>query len=683
LLTTGDPIPALDGVTVSGRRLNAANLLAEIGPPVPRFNMAVAPAGRTVNQGDATTYSIDLSPVAGFTGDATLTVTAAPAFDGSLVITPATVAVPGSATLAVTTTQATPVGTYALTITGQSGALTKTRTVSLRVLPFGTVEVAFPSTDTPLPIPGDDVADFDSVLHVDQAIDIQSISVDLDVTHSWIGDLRITLTSPEGTEVVLHDNTGGSGNDIHQTYTFPTQFLGEQSQGDWVLNVVDVFPADGGTLDGWTLRVLGTPSAPSFAVAAPATLSVTQGTAATATINVSSINGFTSPVALSVQAPPALASAISFFPGVVTPPGASTMTVVATCVVAPGTYPVTIVGSSGATTRTAELMVTVVPFGTDFLTYPSTDTPRPIPDGNPTGLLSTVNVAESFPIDSLTVEVDITHVFMGDVRVELISPTDQAVILHNFESGVNLHRTYTVTAFDGLDVNGEWSLRVTDFLGGFTGTLDSWTLRASGVAPPAPPAASFSFTTSGLGAAFTDTSTDTGCGGGEIVAWAWSFGDGATSTAQHPSHTYAAAGTYEVSLTVTGASGLTSTTTRSVEVRLPPSLAIDRILRNRATFEFLVDLTWANAEGTLVELYRNGLLVDIPNNDGAHRDVFRRYETSFTWKLCEQFGGVCSNEVSVVFGNAAADGAPTEATIVVKRRDGSSTSRVVPVEPLE
>jgi PKD repeat protein len=48
---------------------------------------------------------------------------------------------------------------------------------------------------------------------------------------------------------------------------------------------------------------------------------------------------------------------------------------------------------------------------------------------------------------------------------------------------------------------------------------------------------------------FTDQST------GENTSWDWDFGDGATSNEQNPSHAYVAAGTYTVSLEVTGSSG--------------------------------------------------------------------------------------------------------------------------------
>ena len=70
--------------------------------------------------------------------------------------------------------------------------------------------------------------------------------------------------------------------------------------------------------------------------------------------------------------------------------------------------------------------------------------------------------------------------------------------------------------------------------------------------PPAPTADFVGSPTSGtapLTVNFTDQST------GSIDSWSWDFGDGGSSTAQNPSHTYSAAGTYTVSLTVTGPGG--------------------------------------------------------------------------------------------------------------------------------
>lgn len=66
------------------------------------------------------------------------------------------------------------------------------------------------------------------------------------------------------------------------------------------------------------------------------------------------------------------------------------------------------------------------------------------------------------------------------------------------------------------------------------------------------PYASFTYVEAGLQVTFTGTSTDTD---GTIASRLWEFGDGATSTAANPVHTYAADGTYTVTLTVTDDDG--------------------------------------------------------------------------------------------------------------------------------
>src|SRR5437762_486620 len=67
-------------------------------------------------------------------------------------------------------------------------------------------------------------------------------------------------------------------------------------------------------------------------------------------------------------------------------------------------------------------------------------------------------------------------------------------------------------------------------------------------APNQPPSAAFTFNCTGLGCSFSDQSSDPD---GSVTSWQWTFGDGTTgSTAQNPSHTYSAAGSYTVTLTV-------------------------------------------------------------------------------------------------------------------------------------
>jgi lysyl endopeptidase len=92
-------------------------------------------------------------------------------------------------------------------------------------------------------------------------------------------------------------------------------------------------------------------------------------------------------------------------------------------------------------------------------------------------------------------------------------------------------------------------------------TLDG--ITAGGGGGNVAPTANYSFTVSGLTATFTDSSSDSD---GSIASRSWNFGDGSTSTATSPSKTYAAAGTYNVALTVTDNGGLTNSITRAVTV---------------------------------------------------------------------------------------------------------------------
>jgi PKD repeat protein len=65
---------------------------------------------------------------------------------------------------------------------------------------------------------------------------------------------------------------------------------------------------------------------------------------------------------------------------------------------------------------------------------------------------------------------------------------------------------------------------------------------------------------------FTDKST------GPVGSWSWDFGDGNTSTLQNITHSYAAAGKYNVTLTVADQVGINSnTTTKVITVEAPKS----------------------------------------------------------------------------------------------------------------
>lgn len=101
--------------------------------------------------------------------------------------------------------------------------------------------------------------------------------VGLDITHSYISDLTVRLTSPSGTTVDLitnicadEDNINVNLDDQAATATFPcpplagtivqpasalSAFNGQNSTGTWTLTVVDGYDQDGGNINGWGLSI--------------------------------------------------------------------------------------------------------------------------------------------------------------------------------------------------------------------------------------------------------------------------------------------------------------------------------------------------------------------------------------------------------------------------------------------
>jgi len=103
---------------------------------------------------------------------------------------------------------------------------------------------------------------------------------------------------------------------------------------------------------------------------------------------------------------------------------------------------------------------------------------------------------------------------------------------------------------------------------------DTFTIGSGGATGNIPPTAAFTSTASNLGVNFNAaTSSDSD---GTITGYAWNFGDSTTGTGVAPSHTYPAAGSYTVSLTVTDNGGATATVPRPVTVTAPAGTDLAR-----------------------------------------------------------------------------------------------------------
>ena len=154
---------------------------------------------------------------------------------------------------------------------------------------FNRVCTVLESEDTPVDIPDADPEGVISTINVPDNINVESIVVrlvdernpsltDPGIIHTYLGDLTITLESPEGSvvelvaracdamediQVVFSDagdpfacnafDPGISG--IKKPFEELAKFNGENAQGNWILRVVDGAEADVGSIEAWSLEI--------------------------------------------------------------------------------------------------------------------------------------------------------------------------------------------------------------------------------------------------------------------------------------------------------------------------------------------------------------------------------------------------------------------------------------------
>jgi len=129
---------------------------------------------------------------------------------------------------------------------------------------------------TAVSIPDNDPNGIRSTIIVSDTTEISDISVKVDISHTYIHDLIIRLTSPSGTSVDLFNRNCSSQNDILVTFSDDgeimncdnmasgavyqpvgnlSDFIGEPMNGTWTLFVSDNEAQDTGTLNEWTLTL--------------------------------------------------------------------------------------------------------------------------------------------------------------------------------------------------------------------------------------------------------------------------------------------------------------------------------------------------------------------------------------------------------------------------------------------
>lgn len=113
----------------------------------------------------------------------------------------------------------------------------------------------YPAMGLPLAIPDYPAPGVSSTITVPAIANVVSITVSLNIQHTYRGDLQVKLTSPGGTVFMLSDRAGGSADNIvitDQALTLPS---GGAVQGGWTLSIVDLVRSDVGQLLSWSLTI--------------------------------------------------------------------------------------------------------------------------------------------------------------------------------------------------------------------------------------------------------------------------------------------------------------------------------------------------------------------------------------------------------------------------------------------
>lgn len=154
---------------------------------------------------------------------------------------------------------------------------------------FNEVCNSYVADDTPLAIPDNNADGISSVIAVSESVNVEKLRLRLindantsvetpGITHTYLGDLTISLESPQGTIIDVLNGNCDALEDIQAVFTDegielacntgnpgitgdnkPAEvfsgFNGENSQGNWTLKVVDGADDDTGFLEAWSLEI--------------------------------------------------------------------------------------------------------------------------------------------------------------------------------------------------------------------------------------------------------------------------------------------------------------------------------------------------------------------------------------------------------------------------------------------
>jgi subtilisin family serine protease len=134
-------------------------------------------------------------------------------------------------------------------------AMAETYSSSLSGLPDS---ISTSSPSAPKDIPDKSIVGAVDEIDFERDLTIEFVQIDLNITHTHIGDLGIFLKSPSNTEsLLLNFNNFFRESDNLSIVLASQAFYGENAQGVWRLKIIDYLAEDTGRLENWELIIHG------------------------------------------------------------------------------------------------------------------------------------------------------------------------------------------------------------------------------------------------------------------------------------------------------------------------------------------------------------------------------------------------------------------------------------------
>jgi subtilisin-like proprotein convertase family protein len=407
-----------------------------------------------------------------------------------------------------------------------------------------------------VPIPDNNASGATASIAVSDVKEVVDVNVLVNVTHVSSGELELFLVAPNGTEIPLALRRGGTGDNFTNTLfddaaatpisagvaPFTGSFRPEGplaglngllSNGTWGLKVKDRASTTTtvGSITSWELRLTYPALACNVPQVQEASHSVAEscgGGGSNSVIDPGDDLSIPTQVANTgyAGATGVVATLSTTTPGVTIVDGTTSYGSLPLGGFSFGDGPFLVNVGSGVPCGTLisfQLQVTAnegswldsftVQVGVQPISqtnYPSTDTPKPIPDVRTPPVLSSIVVASTGIVSDVNVTINITHTYDGDLDIFLIAPNGTRVELTTDNGNAQANFVNTVfddeaatsittgagpftgsfkpegllSSVDGIPANGTWTLEITDDANADLGTLDSWTLTITNPAGP-------------------------------------------------------------------------------------------------------------------------------------------------------------------------------------------------------